>query len=173
MRTFLTTPAWALGLLTGLPVAVVTAFLVALSGDTVTFALLLGATVGLLFGLAMALGAVRQRRDLRPIFDQLPPSDWDLTRTAARRGPAPAEPAIRAAALDLIDVRLSKMRRVRTFLTIVFGIGLVVAVISIASGDWWYIPLAVLWIAALLEQWAAPRRLQRRREFLAAEQTLP
>ncbi|GAA1544727.1 hypothetical protein [Kribbella lupini] len=173
MRTFLTTPAWALGLITGVPVAVVTATLVAISGDTVTFALVLGGIVGALFGTAMAGGAVRQRRDLRPIFDQLPPSDWNLARTAARRGPAPTEPAVRTAAVALIDVRLRQQRRVRILLTVIFGINLVVAVVNIALGDWWYVPLAVIWIAALIEQWATPRRLRRRRELLTAQQTLP
>ncbi len=134
MRTFLTTPAWALGLLAGLPVAVVTACLIALSGDTLTFALVFGLTVGAAFGTAMALGAVRQRRDLRPIFDRLPQAEWELARVAARQGPAPTESAVRAAALELVDLRLRSARRVRTAMTIVFGLGLVVALVNIAFG---------------------------------------
>ncbi|MGC4939648.1 hypothetical protein [Kribbella sp. DT2] len=169
MRTFLTAPAWALALLTGLPVAVVITLLVALSGDSVTFALTLGAVVGLLFGLVIATGAVRQRRTLRPIFDQLPSADFDLARTAARRGPIPTQPAIRAKAVELIDLRLHHLRRVRTLMTVVYGTALAISLITVILGHWWYIPLAVLLASALALHWLAPHRLTQRRDLLAGD----
>ncbi|GAB3834607.1 hypothetical protein [Kribbella italica] len=173
MRAYLTAPVWALVLLAGLPVGALIALLIVLSGDTVTFAVVFGAAVGLLFGLVIAVGSHRHRRDLRPLLDRLPEPGWTLARAAARDGQVPTDPEVRAAAIELLDLRIRNLRRARTGLVLVLGLNLLIALVNIALGNWWFILAALAWAAGLLERWQAPRRLHRRREFLAAEQTLP
>jgi hypothetical protein len=172
MRAYLTAPVWALILLTGLPVGALIALLIVVSGDTLTFAVVFGAAVGLLFGLVIAVGSHQHRRDL-PLLERLPEPGWTLARAAARGGPVPTNPEVRAVAVELLDLRIRNLRRARTGLVLVLGLNLLIALVNIALGNWWFILAALAWAAGLLERWQAPRRLHRRRDILVAEKTLP
>jgi hypothetical protein len=153
----------------GVPFGIAIFVAIKLSGDTTTAALVAGAVSGLVLGVAVALASRKPRGEMRQILEQLPVEDWKTARTAAWRGPVPTRADLRATAVELVDLRLSKLRRTRTLLTLLFGFNLVLAVWNITSGRWWFVVAAVGWTAGLIDLWHAPRRLRRRRGLLTAE----
>jgi hypothetical protein len=169
MQTLLRASSWMLGLLIGVPFAIAVFVGIKLSRDSTTAALISGAGGGLLVGATVALAWRKPRGEMRQILESLPVDDWRAARTATWRGPVPTRPDVRATALQLVDLRLNKLGRIRKWAVIVFGLNLVLAVANVVMGRWWYVVFAVGWAAMLVEQWYAPRRLERRRQLLSAE----
>jgi hypothetical protein len=161
MRTWLT--GILAGLLYGVLFALAAHYLVS---EDWTAAVIAGAVTGPLFGLVMAI--VQRRTDR--LFSSLP---GDLTRKqrqaatrASRRGPVPADPAIRAAALDLAHRQLERYqtRWMRVALVAVPIFLVLSAVASRLDDDHqWWSGLVQLAGAALFGFMAfEPRRLRRR-----------
>ncbi|ONI72232.1 hypothetical protein BWI15_19415 [Kribbella sp. ALI-6-A] len=169
MQWLLRTSAWIVGLLVGVPFAIAIFVVTKVSGDTTPAALGFGAASGLLVGATVALGSRKPRGEMRQVLEALPADDWAAARTATWRGAVPTRPDIRATALQLVDLRLDRLKRFRKWVIAVFGFNLAVAVVNIAIGRWWSILAALAWAGVLIDQWHAPRRLRRRRELLTSE----
>ncbi|WP_432939678.1 hypothetical protein ACQPXM_29965 [Kribbella sp. CA-253562] len=155
-------------MLFGVPFGIAIFVVTKASGDTIPAALGFGAASGLLVGATVALGSRKPRGEMRQVLEALPAADWAAARTATWRGPVPTHPEVRAAALQLVDLRLDRLKRFRKWVVAVFGFNLVIAVVNIAIGNWWSVLAALAWVGVLVDQWHAPRRLQRRRQLLIA-----
>jgi len=104
----LTAPRWLLGVVVGLPIAVVVGLLVGLlsSGDWF-LALLCGAFAGLLIGLLVAHTALTHRQQVRLAVGELPLETLVPAYRASQGGPVPADPATRATALKIATHQLN------------------------------------------------------------------
>ncbi|MFI5706561.1 hypothetical protein [Kribbella sp. NPDC051620] len=161
MRTWLT--GILTGLLYGVLFALATRYLIT---HHWTSALIAGAATGIPFGIVMT---VVQRRT-KALFASLP---GDLTRQqrgravrASRRGPVPADPAVRAAALEFARRQLERYQtRWMRVLLVVLPILFVLTAVSNLLGDdrsWWRAVPQLAAAVAFTVMAFEPRRLRRR-----------
>jgi hypothetical protein len=165
-------PMWQTVFFFGVPFGVLFGVFLALTDEDAKAATITGVCSGLVFGVAMALIFRRQRNDWAGILDDVPEDDWKATQRAAWRGPAPADPRLRTAALQLAETNLRRMQKYRTLVCIVFGLNLVLSIVQVSLHfSILRLILVAIWLFALLSQaWYYPRRLRARVAELSAVQ---
>ncbi|GAA1676489.1 hypothetical protein GCM10009745_19660 [Kribbella yunnanensis] len=172
MQAFLLrAPSWVIGVLSGGLFAVL--FVVAWGPDTrLGFVVITALVAGAIFGTTLALATRASRREQLRALEEVPLADWKAVRRAAWRGPVPAEPASRAAALDLANRMFARAHRFRILIYIVFSVNLVLAIVQLVVNDQrWHIITLVLWVIALASHWYSLRRLQTRIALLDGRAT--
>ncbi|GAA3578777.1 hypothetical protein [Kribbella ginsengisoli] len=162
-------PAWVICLLTGVPFGAYMGALSRNDGSSLRSAVISGAAVGLAFGIAMAFA---WRKRLLPLVQAVGPeasrADQRAAGRALRRGPVPADPEVRAAAIRLANRQLELLRLGRTRSLIILSLLLVVSVIGLFAdpGSFWHIPLVVAIPLLIAYQILRPRMLRARLEEL-------
>lgn len=167
MRAYLTTaPRWILCLIYGLPFGAIMA-IGTLSDDssgaleTIAFGLI----AGILFGLCLTVATENQRGQLRALVSNIPASDVPTVFRTTRRGPAPTDPTLRAAALRVALYEAPQVRRA-AIISIPFALLIIAGAISLRD-DLPQLPaLAALSIAGVAYQWYAHRQLTRQLTLL-------
>jgi len=129
------------------------------------------ATSGIPFGLAMAWWGRRWRRERGRMETDLPADKVQVARLAASRGPVPADPEIRAAAVRIAAHELAEVTRHRRFRILIGGVMLIATVGAAQAGSLWALLYAACAAAVLYFQWHQPRQLRRRIDLLSAADT--
>ena len=134
-------------------------------------------TVAIVAGVAAAAGcapvlawiSTRQLQDSMAAAGPLSEGDRVWVERAARRGPVPADPELRQAALRLAEDRLLTVRRTRTralattaVLTVVTGAN------AVLRSPWWWIAVGVC-VGMLAIVLVAPSRVARRAALLRGD----
>jgi hypothetical protein len=124
-----------------------------------------GAVVGLAFGVVMAF-TLRQRLHLlvRAVGPDTSTADRRAAGRALRRGPVPADPEVRAAAIRLARQQLELLSRGQKRSLIIWSILLVVGVIGLLSesASLWHILLVAIVLFLIGYQYVRPRMLRSR-----------
>jgi hypothetical protein len=108
-------PAWVICLLTGVPFGAAMGTYSKIDGSSLKFAVIGGVLIGFLFGTTMAFTLRRQRKLLvRAVGPDTSPVDRRAAGRALRRGPVPADPEVRAAAIRLARHQLDLLLHWRT-----------------------------------------------------------
>jgi hypothetical protein len=89
---------------------------------------------GALTAVAMGLSVRNLQRRLRPAVESLSPEAARAAYRAARHGPIPAQPEVRAAALDIAEHQLAGFVRVRIWLLLA-GVCVVASQFALALDD--------------------------------------
>ncbi|QXG77692.1 hypothetical protein KUM42_09440 [Modestobacter sp. L9-4] len=174
MRTWLlTAPRWVHRVASGVLFGGLTAVFYGLEDDhSWTAALVGGVAGGVLFGLVMGSWSYRTARGTHAVVAGLTPAQ---RRTAARvswHGPAPHDPAVRAAAVRMIDHQLALYLPLRAFTLIVGVLMLALYVMAaLVSSPWWWLVVPV-WVGMITLSLLAPARLRRRRALLTGAPAL-
>lgn len=140
-----------------------------LDGGSTGFAVVSGILLGLVFGVAMTFALNRHRPQLRRALGANPPPT--LRRAAiraVRRGPVPADPEIRAAAIGLVEYQLKLLRDQRMASLIVWPLLLAGTIASslIEHSSRWPIALIAISLSLIGYQLIRPRMLRSRLEEL-------
>lgn len=165
----LSAPRWVLVAVSGLPFGLVMALFgrigqhepwgVALSG---------GAIGGVLYGLLMGLLQHRWNAATRAAAGDVSPEGWRQLSRAVRGRAVPAEPAIRAAAVSMLELHRKRIERQRPwglpFLLLVTALAVWFA---LSRTPWWW-GAAALFTAVIVMNLVVPPRLRRRVERLRA-----
>ncbi|MEV6411369.1 hypothetical protein [Kribbella sp. NPDC051718] len=168
MRTFLSKPpAWAVGLVSGVPFGIGMGFFIKSDGDSLRASMISGTVLGVAFGVAMAFTLRRQLHLLvRTVGSEISPADRRAAGRALRRGPVPADPRIRAAAIRLARNQLELLQRWRLRSLVIFGLLLAVSITGVFAGSHWGITLVALYLFGLGYQLVRPRMLRSRLDEL-------
>lgn len=167
MRAYLNTaPRWVLWLVYGLPFGA--AMAIGIVGDDSSGAAEIvgfGLVAGVGFGVCLTFATDKQRREIREVIGEVPASELGTVYRAARRGPVPADPEIRAAALRLARHELAQAR-----IGSMIGIPIVLLVVAGAvfrSDDIPLLPvLAAVAVAGVAYQWYVLWQLKRQVKLL-------
>jgi hypothetical protein len=124
--------------------------------------LMIAAVTGLLIAVPLAK-AIKHRWRLqdRAMGD----SPVDVRRAAVKaawKGPVPADPEVRAAALRLAQEHLAKTGKARLLVFVGVGLVLISAVGSAVTGSPWRLLFIALYVPLLVTVVRAPNRLRRR-----------
>jgi len=163
-------PIWTLGLLSGVLFGAAMTVWTALQDGDVSWAVLivLGVLSGAGFGIGMGWFL---RRELGEFRDELAGLPLDQRRAVLRstaRGPAPADPAVRAAALRQAQRSRELLERRSRFNLIVFTVGVVgYALLALTQSPWWWLAFA-MFAGFLTVQLAMRRRIDRRIDVLSS-----
>ncbi|MGX5653759.1 hypothetical protein ACWKWC_03200 [Geodermatophilus nigrescens] len=96
----------------------------------------------------------------------LDPETQRAAARAIRRGPVPADPQVRAAAVRVIDHQVAEMRSRRWLSIGGFVLFMVLSTtLAISQSSWWWLAVA-FWVAMAGMAMVRPRRLQRLRAQL-------
>jgi hypothetical protein len=165
---------WAWGLISGLLFG---------TGMTVWFSLqegdvpwivriVLGVLAGAMFGTAMGVYFRREFGAARDELAALPLGQRRAVLRSAVRGPAPTDPAVRAAALRRVERTRNLLQRRSRFNLIFFTVALVgYALLALWQSPWWWVAFA-LFAVQLAGQLAMRHRLDRRISVLSTPPTL-
>lgn len=164
-----TMPTWALLLVTWLFWAVVTFVMGVVADRDLLWTFVFAVGIGLITAAALTFGIKsRLRWENRALGD----ASKDVRRQALRaawKGPVPADPEVRAAAIEVAQEQLRQMRRTRLILVVAVTVGLVATIASAITGSPWRmlytLPYVVLFAAAFV---LTPRRLRHRLALLSA-----
>jgi hypothetical protein len=157
----LNAPWWVLALVTGVPFGLVMGVFVAVRDGDPLLAAYMGAVAGTFFGLAMGVVLARQNRRARAALTVAPGQELAVLR-AAGKGPAPADPAVREAALRLVIDQRRQLARWRIPSLVLFGAFAVLdAVVAITGNPWLWLGVALFVGLAALPLVTA-RRVERR-----------
>jgi hypothetical protein len=167
MRAYLNTaPRWILSLVYGLPFGAVMAIGIVAdnssgAGEIVAF----GLVAGVVFGICLTFATEKQRREIRAVIGDVPASELGTVFRAARRGPVPADPEIRAAAL-----RLATHEAAQAWIASIVGIPIALLVVAGAVFRRDDIPLlpvlAAIAVAGVAYQWYVLWQLRRQVKLL-------
>ncbi|MGY2080853.1 hypothetical protein [Modestobacter sp. SYSU DS0657] len=167
-------PWWAQSLLVGLLSTLVgfgAALLVSHDdlGRDLPQSLLSGLVLGVAAGLGTAWNAHREDARFREVTAGLGDDESRAAHRAARRGPVPADPRVRDAAVRLLDGRLSVAtgHPVPT-LACVLLVGGYAAVQALTRTPWWWLGVLVA-LGAGVSWYREPARLRRRRAELTGD----
>jgi hypothetical protein len=127
----LSLPGWVLFLATAVAWVAALFAVGLISADDPLWAIESAAVVGVPLGAGTTLALKFGERAERRALGDLPPESRQAAIRAARKGPAPADPGVRAAALRLAEQGLQRSRRPVSVLVIGTG-ALVVADIALA-----------------------------------------
>jgi hypothetical protein len=134
-------------------------------GDSLQSAVISGTAVGLAFGVVMAF-TLRQHLHLlvRAVGPDTSQADRRAAGRALRRGPVPADPLVRAAAIRLARQQLDLLRLGAKRSVIVLSLLLVFSIIGLfdESASPWHISLAVILLFLIGYQLVRPRMLRSR-----------
>lgn len=168
MRAYLLiAPWWVLSLFYGTIFGPATAvFIKVRESSSWTTALAAGALSGIMFGAIMGPTMAQQNRRHRQAAGDLSPQDFFVVQRAARRGPIPTDPRLRAAAARAATFQLDNVRRHRRSGILIFGLGLVLSVAFVFQSRWWLLAMPA-YAYLLITQWELPKRLERRRKLLS------
>ena len=168
MRTWLlTAPRWVHRVVSGVLFGGSTALVPGVRGDSSWPASLAGGVVaGLVFGLVMGSWSYRTARGTRAAIGDLSPRERRTAARASWRGEAPTDPAVRDAAVRMIDHQLALYLPLRAF-TLVVGVLMLAlyVVAAFVSSTWWWL-VAPVWAGMVTLSLLAPVRLRRRRAWL-------
>jgi hypothetical protein len=137
-------------------------------GESWGAALAGGLVSGGIFGAGMGPCVRWQNKRLLAAVGSVPGHVRRAATRTAWRGPVPADPELRAAALRIIDHQLAEWQRRRTFLVGTYAVftGLCVVLALTSSASWWLAALGfggMLGVSVLMPGW-----LRRRRTLLQA-----
>jgi hypothetical protein len=120
---------------------------------------------GVLTVIAIKLVVSNLQRRLGPAVEGLSPETARVAYRAARRGPVPAEPDVRAAALGIAERQLAGMLKGRIWLLIA-GACVVLSQVLVALDDdsrqWWRFWPAAGMVLVVAAQFYQPKQLRRR-----------
>ncbi|GAA1559203.1 hypothetical protein [Kribbella lupini] len=175
MRAYLhTAPWWILCLLYGLPFGAFMAGGILWDNSSGALEIIVfGLVVGLLYGAGATVVTAKPRRDVLALVGEVPRDQLGAVFRAARRGPVPADPELRAAALRLAVHDADRLRR-----GLFFGIPWAVLLIAVAvfrrdpPSHPLFVVLAGLMVAAVAYQLYVWRNLKRRVALLKLSDTL-
>ena len=158
MRLKLATgPTWVTGVVTGLFYGAFikeTTLGYVINVPELTFALLLGALAGALFGTVMGPYASRLNRRLLGDSASMPHDQLKLVLRAASRGPAPSDPELRRAALGVALRGYDETMRTRGWAAVMWGFLLLLSGgLALTEPLWWL--MAILVLALLIGLWAS------------------
>jgi hypothetical protein len=168
VRAFLAErPTWVVWILTGAAfgVAMSVCLPFVLHGDwvfRVITGVVLGALGGVLFGFLMSRIFTRDIAAARAVLDELPVEQRTAAIRAAARGPAPADPVIRRAALRQAENSRDSINRWWRFNTAVYGGGTVLYAALALTVSWWWWFLFALFASLLVVTLTSRRRVDRR-----------
>lgn len=129
---------------------------------------------GIVFAVAIWRFEPKWRRERAEIEGGLPADKLRLARRAAERGPVPADPEIRAAALRIASRNLTTLQRPGPRITTAIGVVMAIATIGAAmSGSWWAPLYALSACATLYSGLYRPKQLRRRIELITATEHTP
>ncbi|ONI73980.1 hypothetical protein BWI15_11355 [Kribbella sp. ALI-6-A] len=174
VRAYLNTaPRWILCLLYGLPFGAIMSIGILWDhwSDPLEI-ILFGLVAGLLYGALVTFATEKPRREVRALIGEVPRDEWSTVFRAARRGPAPADPELRAAALRLNRHDAAKAR-LGVWMTLPFVVLMIAAVVFKPDGRPQWSVLAVLAVVGVGYQWMSSRRLDRRAELLTVADDRP
>jgi hypothetical protein len=121
-----------------------------------------GIVGGTILGAIMAPFTVRQRDSALAAAGPLPADRQRDLQRQLLTGRVPSDPEGREVAQRVLRHRQAELRRWRPLGIVMFSVMLVLtAVFALTEAAWWWL-LAVFWIDLLLQQFLAPRRLERR-----------
>lgn len=164
MRNFLVSaPGWLYAVVTGMLFGIPMIFVFGIGDGRTVFAIAYGVVSGILFGAGMAFATRKQRHEARVATASVPEANRSAAHRAVWRGPAPADPTIRAAALRLAEQQLRSTLRSRTAGVIIFTLGLGLAIANLfREPDWHDFLMPPLFALLLLGHWYWPKRLRSR-----------
>ncbi len=155
-------PWWVLALVAGCPFGAVMTVFSVVRGSFWPAAVIGGAVSGIAFGSIMSWWLTRQRAAQRVALETLAPSSHRSAARAVTRGPAPADPQVRAAAARMTSHRLELLRRQRPWALPLSGAGtLGYVAAALMSSPWWWVA-AAFFAAMLALTLREPGRLRRR-----------
>ncbi|MGW1340936.1 hypothetical protein ACWCOV_07760 [Kribbella sp. NPDC002412] len=128
------------------------------------------AVSGVMFAFAMWRFEPRIRRELAEVEGDLPAEKLELAHRAARRGPVPSDPEIRAAALRIASHQLGSSSTWipgPRFRTAIGALMVINAVGSAVSGSFWALIYGTSATLLLYSGLYYPRQLRRRMELLS------
>ena len=129
------------------------------------------ATSGIPFGLIMGPWASRWRRERAQAEAGLATDKLRAARRAASRGPVPADPEVREAAIRIASHQLANILRHRIFRMLLGGVMLLATVGAAAAGSLWALVYGLAAAGSLYFHGYWPRQLKRRIELLSAPDT--
>jgi hypothetical protein len=162
-------PTWAWVPLMGVPFGAAMGISSKSDGGSTGFAVVSGVLLGLVFGLAMTFVLRRQRLLLVEALGRETPKAVRLSAgRALRRGPAPADPEVRSAAIRLAERQLEVLRRSRWTAPVLWVFLLIAGIAGVVDRSFWPLALLVLYTVAIWYQFFyKPRKLRARIEELA------
>lgn len=135
---------WVVAVTTGVPFGLLMGLSAKyLSSTNWIAALIGGAVTGLLFGLGMAYANHQQRRVLDAAGTDASTGMLRTAYRAAGRGPVPADPETRAAALRIATHQLSLLRRYQVLFFLIAVPGVLSIALNLISGWQWRDALSV------------------------------
>ena len=159
-------PLWVTFLVVAVPTGASMTLTLGLHGVSWIVSVVVGAWAGAFYGCMVAPIVERQNRPVREAMAGLSKQDWKTAVRAAGRGPAPEEPAARAAAAWLLGGQLAKVRRRRTPFLIGYSLAIPLAIYgAVVHSPWWWAAVAVVGAMFVLAL-QAPRALERRLAIL-------
>ncbi|GAA0941744.1 hypothetical protein GCM10009554_33630 [Kribbella koreensis] len=160
-----TIPTWASVLLMGLPFGVAMGISVTKDRGSTESAVVSGILLGLFFGLAMTIASNRQRPLLRQALGtNTSPALRRAATRAVRRGPVPADPEVRAAAIGLAEYQLNLLTGRRRLSLIIWPLVLAAIIASTLVFDDapWPIALIAICLSLIADQILRPKYLRAR-----------
>ena len=163
LRAYLATaPVWVQSVFMGVFFGVSMTLWPAGSGGSWIGRILGGVVGGALFGFFMGRFVKREFGAIRSELADLPPDQRRAAMRAAGRGPAPADPVVREAALQCAKHRRDLVERRWRFNNTVFAVALALyAVMALTRSPWWWAAFA-MFAAFLVGQLRSPHRVERR-----------
>ena len=163
---WLRAPWWVLALTLGAIFAVGQLAVRLLQGESVAASALPAALSGVFFGLIMgAFTRQMNRRWLAAVAD-LPASEHREVRRAARRGPAPADPEVRRAALEIVAHQITVFRALRWAVLMYGALAVMTAFLVLVASPWWILSV-LFWLGLLALHLWMPRHLRDRQRLLS------
>jgi hypothetical protein len=154
-------PWWVLALVMGVPFGVAMGIFAYVRDGNLPLALYMGAATGVFFGLLMGAVLARQNRRTRAAMAVAPGQEQAVLR-ATNKGPVPSDPAVREAALRLLDGQRAQLARWRVPALVLFGLFAVLDAVAALMGAWWLWLGVALFVGLAALQLVAARRVERR-----------
>lgn len=170
MRAYLVAlPMWVMSAVSGVLFgAVMTVYSIVRDDDLpLAFLVGMGVLVGIAFGISIQLVLGRDFDQGRAELAALPIEQRRAAIRAVSRGPAPADPTVRKAALNQVLRTRDLYRRRARFNLTVFGAFLVLEVVLAIRNPWYWAAVA-LFAGFFVAQLVLPRRLERRAAVLSS-----
>lgn len=160
-------PRWLTAVLTGVPFGVALGLWVKLDGGSWLGAGFI-ALSGIPFGLCMASWSANWKHDLDAAEGDLPPAQLQEARRAATRGPVPADPAVRKAAIRIAAAQLPPVRQ-RRLMVLAGGVMVVCAAGAAADGSLWALSYGLSAVVMLYSHGYWPRQIHQRVRQLTSD----